>query len=303
MHALRGFLYNVGSLLTPEGLIGTESSSAQLPLPADIQSDEPAAAVSLCDVEQSFVSADGEHAPAIRTMAHMPGAGSQGAAPACTPQHHADVATGGVAAETPTKSGPSSESSRHAALPVCSPEHRPGAHGEGPSVETPVPAGVASDADGQATASVKTPLPGPSPKLPAQSDLVTPPAQILDDAEVPEVDASHDMQQDTPDEVQKESTQQEVQSTSMRLCAVTRINAFHELHQWTGAHLPFTVESTKLRSALALGYLTTISDVWSSLQANHEEGNATEVSSYVARGKRTPFMERKLRALQAGYPK
>ena len=45
-----------------------------------------------------------------------------------------------------------------------------------------------------------------------------------------------------------------------------------------------------------------ISIVTMILQVACEEGNLAEVNSYLPRGKRTPFMERKLRALQAGRP-
>ena len=219
VHATDRPIYGAGALPAPEDTIGTEASSARLPGPAGIQVDEPAA-VSPRAVEQGSVSDAGQHASIALTPAHMPKAGSQGATPACTPQHHADAAAAGATADDPTMPSPSSEGSRQAAAPVCTPEQRPGAHSATePCVDTPVPSDATSGAEGQAAASVKTPLPRPSPQLPGQSDLVTPPAQVSDDAETPEVDASHLTQHDAPDEAQEESTQQGVQKPlHMNLC-------------------------------------------------------------------------------------
>ena len=97
-------------------------------------------------------------------------------------------------------------------MPVSTPEHRPDPQSEGPSVQTPVPAEAASETEGPASAHVKTPVPEPSPQLPGQPDLITPLPQILDDAETPDLDAPHCMQQDTPDEAPEEAKQQEVHS-------------------------------------------------------------------------------------------
>lgn len=101
-----------------------------------------------------------------------------------------------------------------AAVPVRTSAHGPDALGEKPSTETPVPAGAASHAEGHAAASAQTPLPEPSPELPWQADLITPPPQVLDGIETPEVDASRHLQQDTPDEASEGPMQQEVQSPS-----------------------------------------------------------------------------------------
>ncbi|CAL5229737.1 g13117 [Coccomyxa viridis] len=212
-----------GTLEAPEGATAAELSPMQPPTPSDIQAD-----------------GDALESP---TAADMP-AGSQAAASVSTPQHNAGAAAGNCSAETPTMPFPPFGGRGDALISVSTPEHGPGPQSEeGPSVQTPVPAEGASEAGGPASARVKTPVPGPSPQLPGQPDLITPPPQILGNMETPDLDASHHMQQDTPDEAPEAFMQQETTA---------------------------------------------------------EKGETLEVGgSFIPRGKRTPFMERKLRALQA----
>ena len=57
---------------------------------------------------------------------------------------------------------------------------------------------------------VPTPRPALSPLLPRASDFITPPPQ-MDDEETPEVDASHHLQQATPDAALEDSLEHQVQ--------------------------------------------------------------------------------------------
>ena len=148
----------------------------------------------------------------------MPEAGSQASASVCTPQPHAGATAEDVSAEGFISKAPGAESSGRATAftLACTPEYGPGAgseHQQGPSIETPVPANAASDAEGHAAAPVKTALRGPSPQLPGQSDLITPPPQVLDEANTPDIDASHHhLKKNTPGEALEGSTDQEVKS-------------------------------------------------------------------------------------------
>lgn len=62
-----------------------------------------------------------------------------------------------------------------------------------------------------AAVSVPTPQPAPSPQLPRASDFITPPPQILDDEDTPEVNAYRHLQQAPLDEALEESLEHEVQ--------------------------------------------------------------------------------------------
>ncbi len=207
VHASDRSLYNAGTLEAPEGATAAELSPMQPPTPSDIQAD-----------------GDALESP---TAADMP-AGSQAAASVSTPQHNAGAAAGNCSAETPTMPFPPFGGRGDALISVSTPEHGPGPQSEeGPSVQTPVPAEGASEAGGPASARVKTPVPGPSPQLPGQPDLITPPPQILGNMETPDLDASHHMQQDTPDEAPEAFMQQEVQSSPTFVTA-THSHAFPE---------------------------------------------------------------------------
>ena len=121
---------------------------------------------------------------------------SQLEASVCTPEHTPVAAYTEDAMQTPEPAD-SSEAKQHAA----------GLSED--AVLTPEPAD-SSEAEQYAAGSVPTPRPGLSPRLPDQSDSITPPPQILDGDEGPLSTVVHELQEQAPDEASVETLQSEV---------------------------------------------------------------------------------------------
>ena len=171
-------------------------------------------------------------------------------------------------------------------------------------------AAAATDEDPDLAAhSVPTPLPGPSPELTMRSDFITPPTQILggNEASEPEEAPSSRQQKTNPDEPLETSLQHQV-LRHVQLCqyrhgaARTVLLRGKAVASEVPCRLGHRGEATSLLITYkALQMASPHGQACSSgaLQVSLEEQRTTDMSSYIARGKVTPYMERKLRALQA----
>ena len=174
---------------------------------------------------------------------------------------------------------------------VRTPEHTPVAAYTEDAVQTPEPAD-SSEAEQYAAGSVPTPRPSLSPRLPDQSDYITPPPQILDGDEGPLSTVAHELQEQAPDEASVETLDSEVKLPEGPHPLPAASCMISTAYTEPGAEKIF-VKTTPLH----LHFGKCFSSVTLFSQAGHEAASA-EVSSYVPRSKRTPFMERKLKALQ-----